>query len=247
MNKPHALAVVVSFNNGDRLKKTLASTPPDFPHPILIIDDGSTDNSFDLIDQSKYTVVRNDVNSGIGVSIRVACDYAKTHGFEILSIIPANNKNSISEIPKLLEPLINNKADYVQGSRYLPGSKRDHTPLFRLIMVKVLAAMLSIITGRRITDSMEGFRAFRLSLLDDPDINIHQDWLNRYGLEIYLFFKVTYGRKYRYKEVAISKIYPKDKKTLVNPKGSEYSKIKPFIDWWDILRPIPMLLFKFKK
>ena len=247
MTKSKCLVAIGSYNDGARLKKTLATKPHDFPYDILLIDDGSTDGSFDDIDKTAYTVIRNEVNSGIGVNIRKACDYAKENGYEVIAVVPGNNKNTLAEIDRLVEPILNNKADYVQGSRYLPGSRRDHTPLFRLVMVKVLAAILSILTGRKITDSMEGFRAFRLSILDDPDIDIHQDWLDRYGLEIYLFFKITYGRKYRYKEVPISKLYPKDKVTLLNPKGVKYSKIKPIIDWWDILRPIPLLLFGIKK
>jgi dolichol-phosphate mannosyltransferase len=247
MTKSKCLVAIGSYNDGARLKKTLATKPHDFPYDILLIDDGSTDGSFDDIDKTAYTVIRNEVNSGIGVNIRKACDYAKENGYEVIAVVPGNNKNTLAEVDRLVEPILNNKADYVQGSRYLQGSRRDHTPLFRLVMVKVLAALLSVITGRKITDSMEGFRAFRLSILDDPDIDIHQDWLDRYGLEIYLFFKITYGRKYRYKEVPISKLYPKDKVTLLNPKGVKYSKIKPIIDWWDILRPIPLLLFGIKK
>jgi len=247
MDYSKCLAVVVTYNNGDKLAKTLASKPSDFPMDILIVDDGSTDDSFSSIDKTQYIVIRNDINSGIGVSIRKACEYAKNYNYTIIAMMPGNNKNSIAEITKLVTPIIMNKADYVQGSRFLPGSRRDNTPIFRLIMVKLLAMVLSFITGKRITDCLEGFRAFRLSILNDPDIDINQDWLNRYGLEIYLFFKITYGKKYRYKEVPISKIYPKVKKSILNKKGEEYTKIKPVIDWWDILRPIPYLLLGIKK
>ena len=247
MDYSKCLTVVVNYNNGNKLAKTLATKPPEFPMNILIIDDGSTDNSMNTIDKSQYVIIRNKNNSGIGVSIRKACEYAKKYNYTIIAMMPGNNKNSIAEVYRLVKPIIENNADYVQGSRFLPGSKRDNTPLFRLIMVKVLAMLLSIITGRRITDCLEGFRAFRLSILNDKDINIHQNWLNRYGLEIYLFFKVTYGKKYRYKEVPISKIYPKEKKSIFNKKGEEYTKIRPLIDWWDILRPIPYLLLGIKK
>ena len=247
MDYSKCLAVVVTYNNGNKLAKTLASKPPDFPMDILIVDDGSTDDSFSSIDKTQYIVIRNDINSGIGVSIRKACNYAQKQGYEIIAIIPGNNKNSISEVPELVNPIILNQADYVQGSRFLPGSRRDNTPIFRLIMVKLLAMVLSFITGKRITDCLEGFRAFRLSILNDADININQYWLNRYGLEIYLFFKVTYGKKYRYKEIPISKIYPKEKKSIFNKKGEEYTKIRPIIDWWDILRPIPYLLLGIKR
>lgn len=241
------LAVVVSYNNGSKLKSTLDSAPKDFPIDIMILDDGSTDDSFSLIAERGYPVVRHQTNMGIGISIRDSIAYANAKGYKVIAWVPGNNKNSIAEVTRLVSPIINGKADYIQGSRYLPGSKRDHTPLFRLIMVKLIALFLSIITQRRITDSMEGFRAFRLAILDDPDIDINQEWLDRYALEIYLFFKITRGRKYKYMEVPISKIYPKIKKSIVNKKGAEYTKIKPFVDWWDILKPIFLLWFGIRK
>lgn len=247
MTYKDCLAVVVSYNNGVRLKHTLDSKPDDFPVELIIVDDGTTDDSFDLLEEHSYHVVRHKCNMGIGVSLRDACEFAKSNNYKAIAVIPGNNKNTIAEITKLLDPIIQDEADYVQGSRYLPGSKRDHTPLFRLIMVKLIAFMLTCITFTKITDSMEGFRAFRLSILDDPDIDINQDWLDRYGLEIYLFFKVTYWKKYRYMEVPISKVYPKVKKSLVNKTGAEYTKIKPFVDWWDILKPIPYLMLRIKK
>jgi len=174
-------------------------------------------------------------------------DTQKKNGYKVLVTIPGNNKNTLAEVKRLVEPIMRNKADFVQGSRYLPGSKRDHTPLFRLVMVKLIAIMFSILSKRNITDSMEGFRAWRLTIFDDPDINIHQEWLNRYGLETYLFYKITRGRKYKYYEVPVSKVYPKYKKSIINKDGQEYSKIRPVIDWWDILRPIPYLLLGLKK
>lgn len=247
MNYSDCLAVVVSYNNGAKLKSTLDSTPQNFPIDIMILDDGTTDDSFELIKEYTYPIVRHETNQGIGISIRDSIAYARDKGYKVIAWVPGNNKNTIAEVLRLVDPILQGKADYIQGSRYLPGSKRDHTPLFRLVMVKLIALFLSVITGRKITDSMEGFRAFSLSILNDPDIDIYQDWLDRYALEIYLFFKITYGRKYRYKEVPISKIYPPVKKSMINKKGSEYTKIKPFTDWWDILKPVFLLWLGIKK
>jgi len=247
MTYKDCLAVVVSYNNGQRLKDTLDTAPKSMPVDVIILDDGSTDDSFELIKEYPYPVIRHEKNMGIGTSIKDSIAYARSKDYKIVVVVPGNFKNTLAEVSRLVDPILKNQADYVQGSRFLPGSKRDYTPLFRLIMVKVLACFLSVITFRKITDSMEGFRAFRLSILDDPDIDVYQEWLDRYGLEIYLFFKITKGRKHRYREVPVSKIYPKEKKNILNKKGIEYSKIKPFTDWWDILKPIPYLLLGIKK
>ena len=103
-------------------------------------------------------------------------------------------------------------------------------PLYRKISTRLIHPFLfSLITGRRISDSTNGFRAVRVSILDDDRINLRQEWLDRYELEPYLFYKaVVCG--YKVKEVPVTKIYP--------PKEEGYTKMRPFSGWWSILRPI---------
>jgi dolichol-phosphate mannosyltransferase len=90
----------------------------------------------------------------------------------------------------------------------------------------------SLVAGKRVTDSTNGFRAFRTTLLRDPRIAWRQKWLDRYELEPYLLLKaITLG--YRHVEVPVTKIYPD------HQQG--YTKMRPFVDWWSILRPIVYL------
>ena len=97
---------------------------------------------------------------------------------------------------------------------------------------------MSRLTGTKITDSTNGFRAMRLSIFDDERIDIDQTWLDQYELEPYILFKaMTLG--YQFKEVPVTKIYP--------PKKLGYTKMKPIVGWWSILRPIFLLGFRIKK
>ena len=83
-----------------------------------------------------------------------------------------------------------------------------------------------------------GFRAIRLSLLDDPRVNLRQSWLDGYGLEVYLLFKsIKLG--FRHKEVPCTKTYP--------PRSLGYTKMKPIVGWWSILRPIFLLGFALRR
>ena len=84
-----------------------------------------------------------------------------------------------------------------------------------------------------------GFRAYRLDILNDPRINVWQGWLDHYEYETYLNLNVLrFG--YRYREVPVSKLYPAKKKV-------KYTHIRPFIDWWSILRPILFLYLRIKR
>ena len=241
------LVAILTYNNGDDLQHLLARISVDFPYDLIVHVDGSTDGSDAILEKYPYRVLRQQKNVGVGKSIRNVFKYAADNQYEAIAILPGNNKNDPAEIERLLKPIIEDRADYVQGSRYLKGSRRDHTPLFRLIMVKVHATMLSLLVHRRITDALEGFLAIKLSILDDPAIDVEQDWLNTYGLETYLFYKVTADKKYRYLEVPVSKIYPENKKSLLNKGGIKYSHIRPFVDWWHILKPIFYLVLKIRE
>jgi dolichol-phosphate mannosyltransferase len=246
MNTP-GLVAILTYNNGEDLKNLLERIPKDFADDLIVHVDGSTDGSDAVLEKYPYRVLRQQTNVGVGKSIRNVFKYAAEHQYEAIAILPGNNKNDPAEIERLLSPIIEQRADFVQGSRYLKGSRRDHTPLFRLIMVKIHAKLLSLLVQRRITDALEGFRAIRLSILEDPAIDVEQDWLNTYGLETYLFYKVTADKKFRYVEVPVSKIYPANKKSILNQGGAKYSHIRPIVDWWHILKPIFYLVLRIKK
>lgn len=242
---------LVTYNNGDDLERTLQKFPHDFPFAVVVHVDGSTDGSDACLERFSYPVLFTNPNRGVGKAIKNCIEYAREQGFKAIAIIPGNNKNHPEEISRLFAPILAGKADYVQGSRYLAGmddaSRREHTPLFRLVMVKVHAFMFSVITGTWCTDALDGFRAYRTDIFDDPAINMHQEWLDTYEFETYLHYKVLKSKRWRFVEVATSKMYPEDKKTVLNLKGRKYSHIRPFVDWWRILRPLLYLMLGLRK
>jgi dolichol-phosphate mannosyltransferase len=98
--------------------------------------------------------------------------------------------------------------------------------------------VFSIAAGKRVTESTNGFRAFRTTLLRDPRINWRQEWLDRYELEPYLLLKaIQLG--YRHCEVPVTKVYPSHE--------LGYTKMRPVVDWWSIMRPVVYLGLGLKK
>ena len=210
-------------------------------YDVLFVDDGSTDGTPDVVAGIPgTTLIRHEGNRGIGAAIRTAIHHGRRNGHDTIVIMAGNGKDDFREVPRLLEPLRDGSADYVQGSRFLGGGAFENLPLGRLILLRFHAVLFTLVTRRRTTDASNGFRAYRLSLFDDPLINIEQDWLDRYELETYIHLKVHW-LGYRVREVAVSKTYPPKK------AGLKYSHIRPFIDWWSILRPILLLAFRIRK
>ena len=210
-------------------------------YDVLFVDDGSSDGTPGVLAAVPLTtLIRHETNRGIGAAIKSAIGHARSHGYANIVIMAGNDKDDFREAPRVLAPLLEATADYVQGSRFLDGGAFDNLPLGRRLLLSVHAVLFTFVTSRKTTDASNGFRAYRLSLFDDPEINIDQAWLDRYELETYIHLKVHW-LGYRVKEVAVSKTYP-PKKT-----GLKYSHIRPIIDWWSILRPIVLLALRIRR
>lgn len=237
-----ALRVLVSlfvFNEGERFGRTLSRFPAQRPYDVLVVDDGSTDGTPGAIENQGFIVQRNGRNLGLGASIKRAFRYALEHDYDVLVIMAGNGKDDAAEIPRLLKPIIEDGFDFVQGSRFLKGGGHANMPFYRVFSTRfVHPIMFSILAGRWVTETTNGFRALRTAVLRDPRINWEQDWLDQYELEQYVHFKVVRLR-YRRTEVPVSKIYP--------PRGQAYTKVKAFTGWWSMIKPVLYLGLGIKK
>lgn len=233
------LVGICAYNEGDKIRRVMQKFCDDAVYDLVIVDDASTDGALQNIPTNRpIVIIRNETQKGAGYGIRKIFEYARAKGYDALFFVSGNDKDDPADIVKLKDA-IERGYDLVQGSRYLPGGQHGHMPFYRRVATQFMHPLLfSFFSGKRITDSTNGFRAVRLSLLNDTRINLNQDWLNEYELEPYLFFKaIRLG--FKVTEVPVTKIYP--------PKVEGYTKMKPFSGWWSILRPLFYLGFGFKK
>lgn len=250
MNK--VLVCPVAFNENVKLKSAIErflKSPVRQRVDYCIVDDGSTDGTTPLIQSfasRRVQTVRHDTRKGVGAAIRTAIRHALDRKYEALVIMAGNDKDNPDEIPRLIDPILGGGYDFVQGSRYLEpnGAGRPacrtgrHMPLYRKIATRLHPVLMSWIVGRHLTDSTNGFRALRLSIFEDKRINIDQDWLDHYELEPYLLYKaITLG--YKFREAPVTKIYPSQK--------LGYTKMRPIVGWWSILKPVVYLGLRIKR
>jgi dolichol-phosphate mannosyltransferase len=184
-------------------------------------------------------IINSKERKGVGYAIREGIRYALDHGYDVAVLMAGNNKDDPREIHRLLNPIMRGDYDYVQGSRFLPGGRRVKTPILRGIFSRLYPLIWTLFTDIRCTDVTNGFRAYKLKIFNDKRINIWQSWLDGYGLEYYIHYKVL-TLDYKTKEVPVSKVYP------YRHKGG-YSKISPLRDWWKIVGPLIYLKIGAKK
>ena len=243
MNK--ILVCPVAFNENLKLKSAIErflKSPARDIADYLIVDDASTDGTTEMIRSfavQGVQTIRHENCSGVGAAIRTAIKYAISKRYEVLVIMAGNDKDNPEEISRLIDPIIREGYDFVQGSRYLsPKGAGGDMPFYRKVATRVHPALMSLIVGRILTDSTNGFRAFRLSIFENKAIAIDQDWLGHYELEPYLLYKaVTLG--YKFREASVTKIYP--------PQKLGYTKMRPIVGWWSILKPVIYLGLRIKR
>jgi dolichol-phosphate mannosyltransferase len=227
------IAIAPAYNEQQKIAQVVARTPRDVVDCLLVVDDGSTDDTAAVARAGGAEVLSLGSVRGVGAALRAGLEFARSQGFDIAVIMAGNNKDNPAEIPRLLEPICREACDLVMGSRYLAGGGYGgDMPLYRKFATRLHPWLLSLAAGKKLTETTNGFRAIRLSCLADPRINLEQTWLDGYALEVYLLYKMI-AVGYRHTEVPCTKIYP--------PRKLGNTKMKPIVGWWDILRPVFLL------
>lgn len=237
--------VIPVYGERDSIVDVLEAFPPARVDTICLVVDSPLKTTMRRIrDAASQTgsvvhIIKNESRRGVGYCLRQGLRYLQETEHSVAVIMAGNGKDNPREIERLVNPVVRGRCDYVQGSRYVQGGRRDKMPLVRQVFNRLYPAIWTIVTGKKCTDVTNGYRCYRLSLLSDRRINLDQDWLSGYSLEYYLHYKVL-SLSYTVKEVPVSKTYP-----FGNRGG--YSKIQPLKDWWPIVSPMALLFLGVRK
>ena len=136
---------------------------------VVVVDDGSFDNTAELAESLGAYVVRHETNKGYGAALQNCFETAKKLGASAMVIIDSDGQHDPHEIPKLLEPL-KIGFDLVIGSRFVNGNGKN-VPLYRKFGMKVLDVATVMAGGLRVTDSQSGFRAYGRNAIENINLN----------------------------------------------------------------------------
>ncbi|MCX6827090.1 MAG: glycosyltransferase [candidate division Zixibacteria bacterium] len=210
-NPNRMLVILPAFNESGKIGRVVEKLKRvNITDTILTVDDYSSDNTSQEAVNAGAEVIRHEKNRGVGAAIRSGINYGLENDFGIDVVMSGDDQHEPQELKQVIEPIVTGGYDFIQGSRRMLGGRVVNDRLFRKITTQLYSLLFSLLAGRRVTDATNGFRAFRLSIFDKKEINIAQEWLDRYELEPYILYGVIKDKHIRFKEMPITIYYHQD-------------------------------------
>jgi glycosyltransferase involved in cell wall biosynthesis len=156
------VVVIAAYNEEDGIGAVLAAVPPiscGMPVDTLVIVDGATDGTAEVARRCGAWVCEMPANRGQGAALRLGYGLARLGGARYVVTTDADGQYDMAELPMLLQPLIDDEADFVTGSRAL--GRRETTDPVRHLGVHLFAWLATTLTRQRLTDTSFGFRAMK--------------------------------------------------------------------------------------
>jgi len=159
MARKRLLAIVPAWNEGGSVGRVVRGVFRELPEAtVLVVDDGSTDETAQEAGSAGALVIRLPYNLGIGGAVQTGFRYALAHGFDLAVQVDGDGQHLPHEIATLLKTMERENADLVVGSRF--ASRSEYRPrLARRVGIWLFARLLSCLCGKRLTDTTSGFRA----------------------------------------------------------------------------------------
>ena len=190
--------IIPVFNEKDTIRKILdAVKAANFQKEIIVVDDFSTDGTRDFLQQLNEPDVKvlfHEVNKGKGSAVRTGFAFASG---DITVVQDADLEYDPQEIPALIKPILDGKADAVFGSRFLSGAHRVHL-FWHYVGNKVLTTFSNMLTNLNLTDMETCYKAVKTDILKQLRLKT-----NRFGFEPEITAKLA-KRGCRIYEVPIS-------------------------------------------
>jgi len=206
---------------------------------IIVCDDGSSDMTSKISKNLGAVVISHKKNMGYGVAINSIFQKSKEMNSDLLVTFDADGQHRVEDIEKVIEPIKNNDADLVIGSRFL--DKKSNVPNYRKIGIKVITQVTNASIKKKLTDSQSGFRAYNqrvLSQISPSDVGM--------GISTEILIKSS-SKGLRITEVPITVLYEGDTSTH-NPVSHGTSVLISTIKYTSIEHPlkfygIPSIIF----
>ena len=165
MYKGHKIAVIVPACNEELLIAKTVETIPEFVDHIIVIDDGSTDRTAGIVSEiasrnSRILFIQHGENRGVGAALSTGYLWYRSNNMDIAVVMNGDNQMDPVDLPALINPLVENHADYTKGNRLITGEAWNRIPHVRYLGNSILTFLTKIVSGYwHVTDSQSGYTA----------------------------------------------------------------------------------------
>lgn len=160
--------VIPAKDEGKRIGEVIRSTQKCGYDNIVVVNDGSSDNTAQVSKDLNATVLNHIVNLGPGAATQTGISYALSKGADIIVTLDADTQHYPEDIDALVTPIIESDYDVVLGSRFL--NKDNNIPMIRIFYNKIANVVSFLVTGTRLTDSQTGMKAFSKEFIGQSEL-----------------------------------------------------------------------------
>ena len=217
--KTESLILIPIYNEQKHIFNVLREVRKYSTEDLLVINDGSTDKSKDIIEEiascaklkGKVIIVNHSENKGYGKSLIDGINFARDNNYRYLLTLDCDEQHEPELIPQFFEEIKKGKFEIVSGSRYLSFRKQiDAPPEDRYTINRKITGLINEITDYGLTDSFCGFKVYRMEGLKKLELTE-----KGYGLPLQLWIQ-AYKNKLTVKELPVSMIYKDKDRTFGN-------------------------------
>jgi glycosyltransferase involved in cell wall biosynthesis len=205
--------VIPAYNEEKVIGEVIKDIKKEGYKNIIVVDDGSKDNTYKKAEEEKAIVLRHILNRGKGAAVKTGIEFAKNQNADIVVTIDGDGQNNPKEIKKLISQL-DKGIEVVMGSRF--QNKKNKMPLFNRFANFVANILIYLTYGIMVSDSQSGFRAYSKKAINS--LNLQMD---RYEFDSEVIREIV-KNKLKYKELPIDVFYTeyskskKQKQNLIN-------------------------------
>ena len=164
--------LIPSYNEAEVIRATVEDVLR-HGYEVVLIDDGSTDNTRESLSGLPITYLRHKTNLGQGAALESGMAYARKHRPEIIVHFAADGQHAASDIKALIQPILQAEADVVQGSRFLSPPSSKNIPFPRILLLKLAVVFHGLLTGIWLSDAHIGLRALHYRAYKDIHFSLN--------------------------------------------------------------------------
>ena len=164
-SQPKVIAAIPCYNEG-RFIGDVVREVRKYVDQVIVIDDGSQDDTSQSARVAGALVVSHTGNKGYGEAIKSSFEAAKANNAEIVVTMDGDNQHSPGDILALLAPILKGEADLVIGSRFLKQTQKTNIPRYRRLGINIITWLFNVGSKVKVSDAQSGLRAYSRKILD---------------------------------------------------------------------------------